>query len=250
MTTSHRLWICAVAACAAAPLAAQAPAREAPYAALAELPDWTGWWGPDRMIGDELRSQPAPIKPGLVVPAAEPPPLRGCRPPTFTGSNGGRLEAVEFLFTPGRVTLTNEGGLVRRIYTDGRTAPADAEPTNTGISIGHWEGQALVVETTHINPRLRYPLPGPRWPALGANARVTERIVLKDPSTLEFEVVTYAPDILTEPDRRTRVYTRLPKTLPTEVTACTEFDRSIDPSSGEQRFELTPPADLPPPPPR
>jgi hypothetical protein len=163
---------------------------------------------------------------------------------------GGRLEAVEFLFTPERVTLTNEAGLVRRIYTDGRAAPADAEPTNTGISIGRWEGQTLVVETTHINPRLRYPLPGPRWPPIGANARVTERIVLKDPNTLEFEVVTYAPDILTEPDRRTRLYTRLSKTLPTEVTYCTEYDRSIDPSSGQQRFDLTPPTDLPLPPPR
>jgi hypothetical protein len=148
------------------------------------------------------------------------------------------------------VTLTNEAGLVRRIYTDGRTVPADADPTNTGISIGHWEGQTLVVETTHINPSLRYPLPGPRWPAIGANARVTERIVLNDPDTLEFEVVTYAPDILTEPDRRTRLYTRLQKTLPTEVTACTEFDRAVEPSSGQQRFDLTPPADLPPPPPR
>jgi hypothetical protein len=248
VTSLLRLPICVVAACAAAPVAGQAPTREAAYAALAELPDWTGWWGPDRMIGDELRSQPAPIKPGLVGPPGERP--RGCRPDTFTGSMSGRLEAVEFLFTPGRVTLTNEGGLVRRIYTDGRTVPADADPTDTGISIGHWEGQTLVVETTHINPSLRYPLPGPRWPAIGANARVTERIVFKDANTLEFEVVTYAPDILTEPDRRTRLYTRLAKTLPTEVTACTEFDRAIEPSSGQQRFDLTPPADLPPPPPR
>jgi hypothetical protein len=249
VTSLQRFWISVVAACAAAPVAGQAPTREAAFASLAELPDWTGWWGPERMIGDELRSQPAPIKPGLVGPSAAPP-QRSCRPDTFTGSMGGRLEAVEFLFTPGRVTLTNEAGLVRRIYTDDRTSPADAEPTNTGLSIGHWEGQALVVETTHINPSLRYPLPGPRWPAIGANARVTERIVLKDSSTLEFEVVTYAPDILTEPDRRTRLYTRLPKTLPTEVTFCTEFDRSIDPSSGQQRFDLTLPADLPPPPPR
>jgi hypothetical protein len=251
MTSWVRLSICVAAACAAAPVAAQESTREAAYSALAELPNWAGWWGPDRMIGEELRSQPAPIKPGLVgAPNPADQQRGGCRPPTFIGSNGGRLEAVEFLFTPGRVTLTNEAGLVRRIYTDGRTAPADAEPTNTGISIGHWEGQTLVVETTHINPRLRYPLPGTRWPELGPNARVTERFVPKDANTLELEVVMDAPDILTEPDRRTRVYTRLAKTLPAEVTACVEFDRAIDRSSGEQRFDLTPPADLPPPPPR
>jgi hypothetical protein len=35
-----------------------------------------------------------------------------------------------------------------------------------------------------------------------------------------------------------------------EITWCTEYDRSIEPGSGKQRFDLTPPADLPPPPPR
>lgn len=161
------------------------------------------------------------------------------------------MAAVEFLFTPGRVTVTTEEGLVRRIYTDGRTVPADAVPTNTGISIGWWEGQTLVVETTHINPHTRIPLPpNPRAPAIGENARITERITLKGESTLEIEVVTVAPDALTEADRRTRLYTRLPKTMPSEATTCTEYDRSIDPASGEERFDLTPPPDLPPPPPR
>ena len=161
------------------------------------------------------------------------------------------MAAVEFLFTPGRVTVTTEGGLVRRIYTDGRTVPADAIPTNTGISIGRWENQTLIVETTHIDPRIRIPLPpNPRAPAIGENAHITERITLKDENTLEIEVVTVAPDALTEADRRTRIYKRLPKTMPAEATTCTEYDRSIDPASGEERFDLTPPSDLPPPPPR
>ena len=246
------LWVCVVAACAAAPGAAQVPKREAAYAALAQLPDWSGWWGLDAPPADEFRGQPAPIKPGLVgAPASAAERQRyACRPPTFTGYNGGFQEAVELLFTPGRVTLTNEQGLVRRIYTDGRVAPADAEPTNTGISIGHWEGQMLIVETTHINPRARYPLPQLRMPPIGVNARVTERIFLKDPNTLQIDVVVVAPGALTEPDRRTRFFRRLPKTMPTEFTHCTEYDRSIEPDSGEERFDLTPPPDLPPPPPR
>jgi hypothetical protein len=130
----------------------------------------------------------------------------------------------ELLFTPGRVTLTNEQGLVRRIYTEGQVAPADAEPANTGISIGHWERQTLVVETTHINPRARYPLPQLRMPPIGANARITERIFLEDPDTLQIDVVVVAPDALTEPDRRTRIFRRLAKTLPTEFTHCAGYD--------------------------
>jgi hypothetical protein len=249
---SARVLVCVAAALVATRAVAQAPAREAAYAALAQLPDWSGWWRFDTPPTEEFRLQPPPIKPGSSDAQGPVGRLRGgCRPLTFTGITGSFQAAVEFLFTPGRVTVTTEGGLVRRIYTDGRTVPADADPTNTGISIGRWEGQTLVVETSLIDPHARYPLPpNPRAPAIGENARITERIALKDEHTLEIEVVAVAPDALTEPDRRTRIYKRLPKTMPAEFTTCTEYDRSIDPVSGEQRFDLTPPRDLPPPPPR
>jgi hypothetical protein len=121
--------------------------------------------------------------------------------------------------------------------------PASFDPTNTGISIGHWEGQALVVETRGINPLASY-----GGAPIGKNVRITERIVLKDPGMLQIDVVTDAPDVLTQPDRRTRLYTRVAKTMANEITWCTEYDRSIEPGTGKQRFDLTPPADLPPPP--
>jgi hypothetical protein len=35
-----------------------------------------------------------------------------------------------------------------------------------------------------------------------------------------------------------------------EITFCSDDDRSLDPVSGKQRFDMTPPADLPPPPAR
>ena len=219
------------------------------YASLANLPDWSGWWGFGQAGPDELRTQPLPLKPAAreAARAAGPDadPLRYCRPARFTGSNGGFTEAVEFLFTPGRVTVTNEHGLLRRIYADGRAMPAALDATNTGVSIGHWEGQTLVVETRGINPLASY-----GGVPIGKNVRITERIVLKDPGTLQIDVVTEAPDVLTQPDRRTRLYTRVAKTMANEITFCTEYDRSIEPGSGKQRFDLTPPADLPPPPPR
>jgi hypothetical protein len=227
----------------------------------APLPDWSGWWGHGVPMPDELRRNPPPFKPhvGAAMQAAaalgagtdtDPDPLRYCRPQQFTGSSGGFTEAVEFLFTPSRVTITNEMGLIRRIYTDGRTLPADPDFTNTGFSIGRWEGETLVVETVGINPEARYPARGPGAPAIGADARVTERIFLKDPGTLQFDIVTEAPDVLTTPDRRTRLYTRVPKTAANEITFCADDDRSIEPVSGRQRFDMTPPGDLPPPPPR
>ncbi len=183
-----------------------AETSSAAYAALASLPDWSGLWGHGTPMPDELRRNPPPLKPESVAAHAVGTPdgdlllQRYCRPPQFTGSSGGFTEAVEFLFTPGRVTLTNEIGLLRRIHTDGGPVPADPDPTNTGTSIGRWEGQTLVVETVGINPAALYLGAAP----IGAGARISERIFLKDPSTLQFDIVTVAPEVLTQPDRRTR----------------------------------------------
>jgi hypothetical protein len=243
-----RAWLMTAAFCCGTFAAAQALAQA--------LPDWSGWWGHRVPLPEEWRLNPPPLRPAAVAAraasVADPADtLSGwCRPLSFTGSSGGFTEAVEFLFTPGRVTLTNEMGLIRRIYTDGRDLPRDPVPTNTGTSIGRWEGETLVVETVGINPQARYPGPGQGSVPIGANARITERIFLKDPNTLQFDIETIAPDVLTGPDRRTRLYSRLPKTMANEVTFCTDYDRSVDPTSGKQRFDLTPPADLPPPPAR
>jgi len=248
---------CAAALLAAAGVPAQpAASPRAAYAALAELPDWSGLWGHRTPLPDEWRRNPPPLKSEVAAAnaagAADADPIlqRYCRPLQFTGSSGGFTEAVEFLFTPGRVTITNEMGLLRRIYTDGRALPSDPDATNTGYSVGRWDNQTLVVETVGINPGALYPSPQQGAVPIGANARISERIFLKDANTLQFDIVTVAPEVLTEPDRRTRIYSRLPKTTPTEITFCTDYDRSIDPESGQQRFDLTPPADLPPPPSR
>lgn len=227
------------------------------YAALDRLPDWSGWWITEVPFVEAWLASPPQLKPGLLqqVRAArsrdtDPDPLRYCRPPQFTGSSGGFIGALELLFTPGRVTLTEEGGLVRRIYTDGTPLPKDVEPTNTGTSIGHWEGETLVVETTGINPAAVYPSVFQGSMRIGKGARIVERISLTDKDTLQFDVITEAPDLLTAPDRRTTVYHRSAKKLANEISLCADFDRSIDPATGKQRFDLTPPADLPPPPPR
>ncbi|HEY2780645.1 MAG TPA: hypothetical protein VGI90_07715 [Steroidobacteraceae bacterium] len=225
------------------------------YASIQSLPRWSGWWILNVPPLAEFQRQPPPMKPAdlakfraLRLQNVESDPTRWCRPPQFVGYSGGFVEDVEFLFTPGRVTLTNESGLIRRIYTDGRSTPRDLEENNTGTSIGHWEGETLVVETVGINPDAQYPDRGPGSLPIGKHVRVTERIVLKDENTLEFDVTLIAPDILTAPDRRRRIYSRAPKQIPREVSFCVGFDRSIDPVTGKQRFDTTPPKDLPPPP--
>jgi hypothetical protein len=54
--------------------------------------------------------------------------------------------------TPTEVLLIYEGSgtTVREIYLDGRTPPPDPEPWYNGYSVGRWEGDTLVVETTGL----------------------------------------------------------------------------------------------------
>jgi hypothetical protein len=249
--------VCALLGAVAAAQTSEGP-RSTSYASLAELPDWSGWWLADaaRTTGAELTNQPPPFTPEAAearsasLAADAPVPLVYCRPREFTGESGGFTEALEFLFTPGRVTLTTERGLLRRIYTDGRQMPEGLEYTNTGTSIGHWEGETLVIETTGIDPSVHYPNRSAGGIPVGENVVIHERVYLVDDNTLRFDIETVAPNIFTEPDRRSRFYRRLEKTMANEISWCSESDRSLDPLSGRQRFNMTPPPDLPPPPSR
>lgn len=249
---AHAALCCAALALGSAAMAQTGGGR---YAALDQLPDWSGWWTSDVPYVEEWLANPPPLKPGLLQRVrvarsqdTDPDPLRYCRPRQFTGSSGGFIGALEFLFTPGRVTLTDEAGLIRRIYTDGTPLPKSVDPTNTGTSVGHWEGQTLVVETIGINPAAAYPERFQGSMPMGNGVRITERMTLTGKDTLQIEVVTEAPDVLTAPDRRTAVFHRGAKKLANEISLCADHDRSIDPATGKQRFDLTPPADLPPPP--
>lgn len=165
----------------------------------------------------------------------------------FGGRTGGGPESVmEILFTPGRVTITTDRGMIRRIATDGRTTPAGAFVTLTGTSVGRWEGQTLLVETVGLSPKTM--IAG--VPA-GQGFKVDERIYLDDRDLLHIDGTITAPEALTGPYRYTQTYARFKDAsfVPGQfVIDCATEDRSIDRTTNQQRFDLTPPAGLPPPP--
>ncbi len=103
----------------------------------------------------------------------------------------------EFLFTPHRVTILYEYmGQVRRIRTDGSKHPADLEPTYNGDSIGHWEGQTLVVDTVGLRADTMYQNTGlPHSDAL----HLSERIHLGKPGELIDEMTFDDPKAMTKP---------------------------------------------------
>jgi hypothetical protein len=113
----------------------------------------------------------------------------------------------EFVVTPEATWIIVEKE-TRHIYTDGRGFPPEDElwPTLLGRSIGHWEGQTLVVETISVKSGL--------WtdttPAmLSEQARYTERIRQIDANTLEDQATITDPVALTKPWSFTKHYTRM-----------------------------------------
>ncbi|OJY71236.1 MAG: hypothetical protein BGP16_11670 [Sphingobium sp. 66-54] len=167
-----------------------------------------------------------------------------CKPPRFGGFNGRLENAVEFLFTPGRLTITDEGGLIRRISLDGSTLPKVVEESNMGTSVGHWEGQVLVIETVGTRRSAGDFLFG----LFSRDAGFTERLTLRDPDTLEIALHAVAPDVLERPYDKILTYTRDRGHVFQEFTWCVDNDPSFNPRTGREELDLTPPADLPPPP--
>jgi len=56
---------------------------------------------------------------------------------------------------PGDRNVVRTGDLCRQIYTDGRSLPKQAEPSWMGYSVGKWEGDTLVLETTGLRKGAR-----------------------------------------------------------------------------------------------
>ena len=103
----------------------------------------------------------------------------------------------EYVITPNLVYIIYEYmSQVRRIFTDGRNHPEDLEPSYDGHSIGHWEGDTLVVETVGLREDTMYENTGlPHSDALV----IRERLRLVEPGFLENEVTAEDPKALTAP---------------------------------------------------
>ena len=74
-----------------------------------------------------------------------------CRPPGVIYSMQGPFPIEVFQGTELTVIRLEYFDMARVIFTDGRKhLPAGAPLTKTGDSIGHWEGDTLVVDTIHL----------------------------------------------------------------------------------------------------
>ena len=193
---------------------------------FAKLPNWSGLWEEFKAGASGGPDDPAELKQQIALSFVHPPynaqwaakaaaaaTARARGPDKLCGNLGfpslmiGSALMFEAIVTPGETLMTFDFSEDRHIYTDGRPLPPKDEqfPTSWGTSVGHWEGQTLVVDT--VATSLPVDAGGDR---LSDQAAYHERIRLIDPNTLEDQLTITDPVALTGPWQLTRHYTRVP----------------------------------------
>jgi hypothetical protein len=213
-------------ACSRPKHAAKDPAVNLPPLAgdwtdLAQLPDWSGVWNPN--ITDQnarIKTDPVPWTPEAAADVAKlvaeehagrPKGLFvNCLPEGMPSWMLISHNALEVLYSPGRVTLLGEsdGNRLRRIYTDGRPHPDDPDLSFHGHSIGHWEGASLHVDTVGILPQSYLAISEAVGVPNNGDLRVKETFHLSAVDVLQDDIEITAPHVLTRPWKTTRSYFR------------------------------------------
>ncbi len=134
-------------------------------------------------------------------------PSTQCRPegmPTLMGA----IYPIEIVQTPQQlVVLTEFLTQTRRIYLNETMPPLDElSPGYAGHSVGHWEGETLVVKTLGVREDVRF-LEFPH----SAQMSVTERLRFTGPDLMENEVTIDDPAFLAKPYQFTFGYRRNPE---------------------------------------
>jgi len=257
-TVASGIFAISLAVCVVAPAAAQPTGPQGDsYASIVMLPDWSGTWvRPWADFEAENTSWRDPANPNapklteagikaqeaaqrisretLVKGATAPAPQAGTCGPGVRPSVPGVMKVpfgIEFLFTPGRVTMLLEvGSSIRRIHTDGRRHTTDADPTYLGESLGHWEGDTLVVDTTSIKEGVSL-APGIRS---SGKMRLVERMRRIEPARLQIDTLIEDPVVLREPWRYSMTYQR-------STVGWMEQECDSDRDGRDQEPDLTPP---------
>ncbi|HEY4342227.1 MAG TPA: hypothetical protein VGM97_19950 [Steroidobacteraceae bacterium] len=214
------------------------------------VPDLSGVW--EVAFGSRSRPGPgAPEQPSLTPEYAQKlaafkaaqargedveSPQANCVPPGMPGIMN-QPYPMELLFTPGKVTVVIEAySQTRRIFMDGRKHPDDPDLTYNGHSIGHWEGDTLVVDSVGFTPDTALgPSQGYRH---SDQMHIVERLRLTAPDTME--VVTTIDDAkaLTKPFSATKVLARH-RNWDIAEYICEQNNRNLSDEKGKAGIILT-----------
>jgi len=170
-------------------------------------PDISGLWLPGGgyvgNIARDLKPEDVPFQPWAAELLKERRANNAKEDPTALCIVGGvpRNNLVPYPFKilqlPNEVVILYEAvHSYRQIFTDGRALPIDPNPAWLGYSIGRWEGNEFVVQTTGFNNNVWLDNAG--RPATDA-LKVTERFRRKDFGHMDIHITIDDPKAYTKP---------------------------------------------------
>ena len=119
---------------------------------------------------------------------------------TMQSSEHGPMELIQ---KPGKIwILTEFPQTIRYIPTDGRPHSEDPDPAFGGESVGHWEGDTLVVDTIAVDGRL---MNFERWHP-SEEQHIVERFTRTSENYLVYDLLIEDPVVLAKP------YIHVPRT--------------------------------------
>jgi hypothetical protein len=213
------------------------------WADIAKLPQITGIYEAAR-LKNAPRDGQRDLKPVFTAKAAaelaayaakkiEDTEAANCLPPGMPGVMG-QPYPIQVLVTPGEVTIIQEAYMqVRHVHTDGRDHPADPDLTFNGDSIGHWEGDTLVIDTVGLAPQAVLAAGVQHSP----KEHIVERIRLAEPDLLEIRTRVEDPGVLDKPWEFTARYARHPDWSLAEYI-CEQNNRNSVDANGKAGLNL------------
>jgi hypothetical protein len=145
------------------------------------------------------------------------------------------IYGMEVLQTPKIIALTSEyQAASRRIWMDLKDHPPadELEDSYTGHSIGHWEGDTLVVDTVGIRPDVSY-LRHIEMSHSG-KTHIVERFHQTSPGTLVDDMTLMDPDVFVKPWIKSYTY-HYRSDLRIEEYVCLDNNRAVD-DQGRAKF--------------
>ena len=171
-------------------------------------PDFSGLW--NKISPKYARNIAADLKPGDIQPWAEALVRQRtenlekdymnvlCLPlgPGYTtAADATGAEMMKIVQTPALIIILNPDLTYRQIFLDGRSLETAPNPSWMGYSVGHWDGDTLVVESFGFNDRTWLDHDGhPHTEAL----RMTERYRRRDFGNLDIDVTLSDPAVYTK----------------------------------------------------
>jgi hypothetical protein len=169
-------------------------------------------------------------------------PIMDCKPLGVPRTGVGVEEHLQIVQHPNIVALLWEndpGPVYRVVYTDGRPHPKDLDTSYMGHSIGHWEGETLVVDVVGLNDEtwIGGGTQGPK----GANIHSDKEHVMerwtRNGDDLTYEATVEDPVMFTKPWVITPQHTHLAVEgdyIQPEMCVANDKKHLIQPSESDQ----------------